>query len=173
MCLLQAIEAALVFHNPHTQYTMEALRASWAQLLSAMSRALNETDNQILIRDSKGLTEEQLSEYRKSFDHFDKVHVCVCVLLCCVWTEHVVVGFNWNTLCYPPQDSSGQLDKNEYRACLLSLGYKLGNDPVSSLVIHQIFVGKAFADYCRTAKEIFKFLSPTKVSYCSVSHARY
>lgn len=31
------------------------------------------------------------------------------------------------------QDGSGQLDKNEYRACLLSLGYKLGADPVSSL----------------------------------------
>ena len=29
------------------------------------------------------------------------------------------------------QDKSGQLDKNEFRSCLLSLGYKLGSDPVS------------------------------------------
>lgn len=29
------------------------------------------------------------------------------------------------------QNSNGQLDKNEYRSCLLSLGYKLGNDHVS------------------------------------------
>ena len=52
---------------------MEGLRASWGQLVAAINRALNETQNQILIRDSKGLTEEQLSEYRKSFNHFDKV----------------------------------------------------------------------------------------------------
>ena len=52
---------------------MEALRASWSQLIAAIQRAINETENQILIRDSKGLTEEQLQEYRKSFDHFDRV----------------------------------------------------------------------------------------------------
>ena len=34
----------------------------------------------------------------------------------------------------PIQDHSGQLDKNEYRACLLSLGYKLGSDPVSAIL---------------------------------------
>ena len=67
------MEAALVFDNPHTQYTMEALRASWSQLMAAVQRAINEMENQILIRDSKGLTEEQLQEYRKSFDHFDRV----------------------------------------------------------------------------------------------------
>ncbi len=73
LSLLQAVEAALIFDNPHTQYTMEALRASWSQLMAAIQRAINETENQILIRDSKGLTEEQLQEYRKSFDHFDRV----------------------------------------------------------------------------------------------------
>ena len=67
------MEAALVFDNPHSEYTMEALRASWGQMISAISRALNETENQILIRDSKGLTEEQITEYRKSFNYFDKV----------------------------------------------------------------------------------------------------
>ncbi len=70
---LQEIEAALIFDNPHSEYTMEALRASWGQMLAAINRALNETQNQILIRDSKGLTEEQIAEYRKSFNHFDKV----------------------------------------------------------------------------------------------------
>ena len=29
---------------------------------------------QMLTRDSKGLTEEQLNEYRASFNHFDKSH---------------------------------------------------------------------------------------------------
>ena len=78
---MQTVEAALIFDNPHTQYTMEALRASWSQLMAAIQRAINETENQILIRDSKGLTEEQLQEYRKSFDHFDRVSsLCVGVV---------------------------------------------------------------------------------------------
>ena len=55
---------------------------------------------QIVIRDAKGITPEQLQEYRSSFNHFDK-------------------------------DSSGFLDRNEFRACLLSLGYNLSTDPVS------------------------------------------
>ena len=67
------MEAALIFDNPHSQYTMEGLRASWGQMIAAINRALNETENQILIRDSKGLSEEQITEYRKSFSHFDKV----------------------------------------------------------------------------------------------------
>ena len=70
---MQAVEAALVFDNPHSEYTMEALRANWGQMMAAINRAMNETDNQILIRDSKGLTQEQVAEYRKSFNHFDKV----------------------------------------------------------------------------------------------------
>ena len=57
---------------------------------------------QIVIRDAKGITPEQLQEYRSSFNHFDK-------------------------------DSSGFLDRNEFRACLLSLGYNLSTDPVSGM----------------------------------------
>lgn len=41
--------------------------------MAAINRASNETENQILIRDSKGLSEEQLKEYRSSFNHFDRV----------------------------------------------------------------------------------------------------
>ncbi len=72
----QALEAAIVFDNPHTQYTMESLRSSWALLIASINRALNETQNQILIRDSKGLSEQQIGEYRQSFNHFDKVTTC-------------------------------------------------------------------------------------------------
>ena len=58
-------------------------------------------ENQIIFRDSKGLSEEQMKDFRGSFSHFDR-------------------------------DKSGQLDKNEFRSCLLSLQYDLGADPVSS-----------------------------------------
>ena len=52
---------------------LQGLRANWTGLLLAIQRAKNETENQILIRDSKGLSEEQIKEYRQSFDHFDRV----------------------------------------------------------------------------------------------------
>jgi actinin alpha len=93
-------QAALIFDNKHAHVSMEGLRANWTALLQSIQRAKNEMENQILIRDSKGLNEEQIKEYRQSFNHFDR-------------------------------DSSGMLDKNEYRACLLSLGYKLGADPTN------------------------------------------
>ncbi|XP_062502461.1 alpha-actinin-like [Corticium candelabrum] len=92
--LNQAVQEALIFDNPHTSYSMETIRASYEQLVASISRNLNAVENQILTRDSRGLSEEQLREFRQSFNHFDK-------------------------------DKSGQLDKNEYKACLLSLGYNL------------------------------------------------
>ena len=52
---------------------VQGLRANWTGLLLAVQRAKNETENQILIRDSKGLSEDQIKEYRQSFDHFDRV----------------------------------------------------------------------------------------------------
>jgi len=54
-------------------FWLQALRSSWGGLLAAIHRARNETENQILIRDSKGLSEDQLKEYRSSFNHFDRV----------------------------------------------------------------------------------------------------
>ena len=41
-------------------------------MLTSVHRNQNEVENQILTRDSKGITQEQLSEFRASFNHFDK-----------------------------------------------------------------------------------------------------
>ena len=60
-----------------------------------------------------GLTEDQLREFRASFNHYDK-------------------------------DNSGQLDKNEFRSCLLSLGYALGTDPVSHSLIVLLYIALYF-----------------------------
>jgi len=70
--LNQEVQEALIFENRHTSYTMETLRVGWEQLLTSISRCVNEVENQILTRDSKGITNEQLEEFRKSFNHFDK-----------------------------------------------------------------------------------------------------
>lgn len=64
---------------------METLRVGWEQLLTSINRNINEVENQILTRDSKGITQEQLTEFRASFNHFDKnrtgKHFCFTVFI--------------------------------------------------------------------------------------------
>ncbi|XP_015242492.1 PREDICTED: alpha-actinin-4 isoform X2 [Cyprinodon variegatus] len=93
----QHIQEALIFDNQYTSYTMEHLRVGWEQLLTTIARTINEVENQILTRDAKGISQEQLYEYRASFNHFDKDH-------------------------------SGALKADEFKACLISLGYDVEND---------------------------------------------
>ncbi|XP_028856049.1 alpha-actinin-4 isoform X9 [Denticeps clupeoides] len=93
----QLIQEALIFDNKYTPYTMEHLRVGWEQLLTTIARTINEIENQILTRDAKGISQEQLHEYRTSFNHFDKDH-------------------------------SGVLQAEEFKACLISLGYDVEND---------------------------------------------
>lgn len=51
---------------------MEVLRIRFEQLLTGITRNINEVENQILMRDSIGISEEQMKELRTSFNHFDK-----------------------------------------------------------------------------------------------------
>ncbi|KAG8449549.1 hypothetical protein GDO86_016267 [Hymenochirus boettgeri] len=93
----QQIQEALIFDNKHTNYTMEHIRVGWEQLLTTIARTINEVENQILTRDAKGISQEQMNEFRNSFNHFDRDH-------------------------------SGRLGPEEFKACLISLGYDIGND---------------------------------------------
>ncbi|XP_078391773.1 alpha-actinin-3-like, partial [Cetorhinus maximus] len=68
----QLIQEALIFDNKHTSYTMEHIRVGWEQLLTTIARTINEVENQILTRDAKGISQEQLNEFRASFNHFDR-----------------------------------------------------------------------------------------------------
>lgn len=68
----QEVQSAMIFENRHTPYTMETLRVGWEQLLTSIARNINEIENQILTRDSKGITNKQMDEFRISFNHFDK-----------------------------------------------------------------------------------------------------
>lgn len=49
------------------------IRVGWEQLLTSIARTINEVENQVLTRDAKGLSQEQLNEFRASFNHFDRV----------------------------------------------------------------------------------------------------
>lgn len=42
-------------------------------LLTTIARTINEVETQILTRDAKGITQEQMNEFRASFNHFDRV----------------------------------------------------------------------------------------------------
>ena len=50
----------------------------WEQLLTTIARTINEVENQILTRDAKGISQEQMQEFRASFNHFDKVSGSLC-----------------------------------------------------------------------------------------------
>lgn len=63
------MESVLCPPSPSPQH----LRVGWEQLLTTIARTINEVENQILTRDAKGISQEQLYEYRASFNHFDKV----------------------------------------------------------------------------------------------------
>ncbi|KAM4902567.1 alpha-actinin-2 isoform 11-T11 [Sylvia borin] len=68
----QLIQEALVFDNKHTNYTMEHIRVGWELLLTTIARTINEVETQILTRDAKGITQEQMNDFRASFNHFDR-----------------------------------------------------------------------------------------------------
>ncbi|XP_029922147.1 alpha-actinin-4 isoform X1 [Myripristis murdjan] len=104
----QLIQEALIFDNKYTAYTMEHLRVGWEQLLTTIARTINEIENQILTRDAKGISQEQLHEYRASFNHFDKT-----------------LGDGERGA---KRDHSGALMAEEFKACLISLGYDVEND---------------------------------------------
>lgn len=53
----------------------------WEQLLTTIARTINEVENQILTRDAKGISQEQMNEFRASFNHFDRVRAPPCVFL--------------------------------------------------------------------------------------------
>merc|ERR1719284_813607 len=103
----QQIQESFVFENRYTQYTMETLRVGWEQLVTSVNRTINEVENQILTRDSKGITQEQLNEFRASFNHFDK-------------------------------SRTGRLAPDEFKSCLISLGYAVGQDKQGEIDFQRI-----------------------------------
>lgn len=105
----QLSQESLIFDNKHTNYSMEVspppppppathnlvhqvlsgltlhlflqhIRVGWEQLLTTIARTINEVENQILTRDAKGISQEQLNEFRASFNHFDRVRTSLLTL---------------------------------------------------------------------------------------------
>lgn len=68
----QRIEEAVVLENPYATHSIESIREKWESLHTLIQRSVNNINNQILTRDMSGLTDEQIQEYRQSYQHFDK-----------------------------------------------------------------------------------------------------
>ncbi len=54
-------------------FPLQHIRVGWELLLTTITRTINEIETQILIRDAKGISQEQMNEFRSSFNHFDRV----------------------------------------------------------------------------------------------------
>ncbi|XP_024283772.1 alpha-actinin-2 isoform X2 [Oncorhynchus tshawytscha] len=112
----QHIQESLVFDNKHTNYTMEHIRVGWELLLTTIARTINEIETQILTRDAKGISQEQMHEFRSSFNHFDREN-CEEIKTCLNSLGHVGNEH---------QKKHGAMDTDDFRACLISMGYDLG-----------------------------------------------
>uniref|UniRef100_A0A672SLH4 Alpha-actinin-1-like n=1 Tax=Sinocyclocheilus grahami TaxID=75366 RepID=A0A672SLH4_SINGR len=115
----QLIQEALIFDNKHTNYTMEHIRVGWEQLLTTIARTINEIENQILTRDAKGISQDQMNEFRASFNHFDRDHsgkLGAEEFKACL----ISLGFDIGN------DRTGMMDAEDFRACLISMGYNMG-----------------------------------------------
>lgn len=67
-----ALEEALIFSNEHTTVTMEALAHDWEAVQNMASKAVSETSNQIEQRDALGISDDEVADLKKTFEHFDK-----------------------------------------------------------------------------------------------------
>uniref|UniRef100_A0AAQ4RAH1 Actinin, alpha 1 n=1 Tax=Gasterosteus aculeatus aculeatus TaxID=481459 RepID=A0AAQ4RAH1_GASAC len=126
----QLIQEALIFDNKHTNYTMEHIRVGWEQLLTTIARTINEIENQILTRDAKGISQEQLNEYRASFNHFDRDHSGALgaeEFKACL----ISLGFD---IANDAQKRSGIMDAEDFKTCLISVGYNLGENEFSRIM---------------------------------------
>ncbi|KAL7061082.1 hypothetical protein AAHC03_09735 [Spirometra sp. Aus1] len=68
----EELQANDVYTVPYTPYTADTLRMGWEQLMTNVKRAINEVEVQIMVRDARGVSEAQLSDFRRCFNHFDK-----------------------------------------------------------------------------------------------------
>ena len=102
------------------------IRVGWEQLLTSIARTINEVENQVLTRDAKGLSQEQLNEFRASFNHFDRVSRGLTL-----WGSGLGGWLGggdqgWSLTPAPQlQKRNGMMEPDDFRACLISMGYDL------------------------------------------------
>nr|CDS33844.1 alpha actinin sarcomeric [Hymenolepis microstoma] len=85
-----------VYEDLDVPVSMATLRSVWNQLATGLKYTRNEIENQILTRDSKGLSKDQLDDLRRCFNHFDKDKTgyleCAEFKACLVSVGHAIVA---------------------------------------------------------------------------------
>jgi len=66
------LQEAMIYENKHASHSMPELNVAYEQLRALVTRNINTLENQIMMRDESGITEDQMKELRDSFKHFDK-----------------------------------------------------------------------------------------------------
>ncbi|XP_041107814.1 alpha-actinin-2 isoform X2 [Polyodon spathula] len=117
----QMIQESLIFDNKHTNYTMEHIRVGWELLLTTVARTMNEIETQILTRDAKGISQEQMNEFRSSFNHFDRDDSGKLRP-----QEFKACLISLGQVGNDQQKKKGGMETDDFRACLISMGYDLG-----------------------------------------------
>ncbi|XP_074786928.1 alpha-actinin-4 isoform X11 [Athene noctua] len=148
----QLIQEALIFDNKHTNYTMEHIRVGWEQLLTTIARTINEVENQILTRDAKGISQEQMQEFRASFNHFDKGDA----------------EFNRIMSVVDP-NSSGTVT---FQAFIDFMSHETTDTDTADQVIASFKVLAGDKNYI-TAEELRRELPPDQAEYCIARMASY
>eukprot|EP01134_Creolimax_fragrantissima_P002532 CFRG2532T1 len=72
--LANRIVEANITGNTHAKFSSGELEAKCEQLNAMCAKNVNTLENQILMRDQSGITEEKMKEYKDSFKFFDKNH---------------------------------------------------------------------------------------------------
>uniref|UniRef100_A0AAX7TG30 Actinin alpha 4 n=1 Tax=Astatotilapia calliptera TaxID=8154 RepID=A0AAX7TG30_ASTCA len=170
----QHIQEALIFDNQYTSYTMEHLRVGWEQLLTTIARTINEVENQILTRDAKGISQEQLYEYRASFNHFDKVRARALSLsertppLSCLSAHQGEAEFNRIMGIVDPNGSGAVT----FQAFIDFMSTETTDRDTADQVIASFKILAADKNYI-TADELRRELPPDQAEYCIARMAPY
>uniref|UniRef100_A0A8C2J0W3 Actinin, alpha 4 n=1 Tax=Cyprinus carpio TaxID=7962 RepID=A0A8C2J0W3_CYPCA len=165
----QLIQEALIFDNKYTAYTMEHLRVGWEQLLTTIARTINEIENQILTRDAKGISQEQLHEYRTSFNHFDKVRNSFpCLTLCEMDLNKGDAEFARIMGIVDPNNSGAVT----FQAFIDFMSRETTDTDTADQVIASFKILAGDKNYI-TAEELRRELPPDQAEYCIARMAPY
>lgn len=66
------VQEAYIFNNPHAKLGMPELAAMYERMVVSVNKNLHSLENQIMIRDQSGISEQQINELKEAFNHFDK-----------------------------------------------------------------------------------------------------
>jgi actinin alpha len=72
--LAQELDDAEITENPHTTLTLETVKVAFDTVVGLGTNTIKVLENEILLKAHSGVSEEELAEFKKSFDHFDKDH---------------------------------------------------------------------------------------------------